>query len=229
MANNTPAFWRNVKKDDIITLTDTQTIEELMEQKSDDITKGIDFTVIRVFQFKDNQGLIEFRFFEIQTGDYTWHLLAKMVDEIVELRVYCVPEEFENGDRDKVVADGNQWIFQEPKNVDDFEVNTLEYTRNFDNTDSEGNVTEFEIQDQGEIYGEFMDLSNKDEPTFAALVEYSTESKCDNPYALILEIGGMNVPEQENEDDEVEPQFVGGFVMFMEGCKINFTDVEVMN
>jgi len=213
-----PEFWLNLKPESIVTILDAQAIKDSMD--AGEGTKGIDYVVKYIFKIKHVQGLAEWLLFNLEGTEQDLWLMVKIVDKKMSLRVYYEPPEFESGNREDMIEREEFWLFNEPENPDNFECNDLSYAIDIEQTiqTSEGEQElAFNQKSQGEMSGTCTCLPLKSgmEKTFATLVEYIAEQKCENPELLIFELG----PEDSKD---------GGLIRMMLGAELNFNDIDVL-
>ena len=91
----------------------------------------------------------------------------------------------------------------------------------FEEEDENGELVEtelpYDIKGQGVLYGHctHVPVQTGAEQLIASVVEYHTEKNCENPEAMLIEIGGL-------WDDE------GGLITMLLGCSINQSEVDVL-
>lgn len=216
-----PDFWRSIKPQSTITLSDQQTLELAMKEGRG--LESRDYVVHSVFTFRDNDRFGEWKLFELVDEEQDLYLLVKIVDDQLDVRVYFAPEEdeFDPGNRADMIDDEHYWMFMEPEDPDSFKLEELEFTEEFGwlFDDGKGGETEvvYQMKKQGVLFGEGEDLPVKsgDKPLFTALVEYRSVEDAENPEALILETGG-------EESDE------GGYITLLFGCPVKTEEIDVL-
>jgi hypothetical protein len=219
-----PEFWEKIKVNNIVTLKDEQGIEDSMEQSKG--IGGLDYTVKSVKTITQTDNLCKWLVFELDSADQVLWMVAKIVDEDVDVIIYFDIPEFPSGSREEMLDNDMFWLFQEPENHDDFDVSELKFSKDmFLNHEVDGKVEElhYQLKPQGQLFG-----TCKTSPspsgigdTFMGVMEYSTGQECENPEFLILEEG--EIPRyQEDEDTE------GGWITILLGCKVRGTEVDVL-
>ena len=114
MDKGNPDFWKKVKVGSIITLNDSQTIDEAVETgKAFDASKGLDFEVKTIYHIKESNNLFEWIIFEIECDEIIRWLMIKIVDSEMDIRIYYKPEGIEFGTRQSFF-DADQDLFFEP-------------------------------------------------------------------------------------------------------------------
>lgn len=205
LSESTKNFWKKLKVGDIIGLQDKQAIEDQMDEGK---TLGETYTVrsIKTFKAEGEHGcLAEFLLVEMDKEEETLYLSIKLVDKDVTLRVFYEAEEFEQGNREDILAREEEWLFKEPEDTNDFDPGDLEYASSIiQNIDDED--VEFTQLPQGELHGsctvvpEETGVGN----VFMTLVEYSTDVDCDNPYMLVIEEEVIDCCEEDEDGKEYE-------------------------
>ncbi len=213
-----PEFWRNLNPKTIITLNDTQAIEESMEEGEG--VKGIDYILKYILKIKQSDNLAEWLLLNLEGDEQDMWLVVKIVDQEMSLRVYYEAPEFEPGNRQDMIDREEYWLFQEPEDIDNFEVDELQFAKQIEHNVQEEDQEEevlFHQKSQGEMYGTCTSHPPQSslENTLATVVEYSIEQDYKNPELLVLEIGGRNGS-------------MGGFIRLMLGAEINFSEVDVL-
>ncbi len=211
-----PAYWRAIKPDSTLTLTDEQALRE-------DIS-GQNYLVKQIIKIREKSGICEWILFELEGQDDapdSW-LMAKLVDKEVDIRVYFEPDDFESGNRKDMIEQENMFLFQKPEDVDDFTCGELEYAKHIgwdfpgdeegdDDIHVDYNVKAGELQ--GDIsYDPYQSGQNE---LLATVVEFDTSDETTCPEMLVLEIG-------HPEDEE------GGFIRLFFGNSIKPTEADVL-
>ena len=213
-----PAFWRSLKSESIVTLTDEQAIHDSME--AGDGVAGIDYVVGQTLHVREMNDLAEWLLLDLQGNDQDLVLMVKIVDREMAVRIYYEPAEFEPADRAQLLNREEYWLFQGPDEPDDSAPSDLAFT--FDIIHSveiggEDRELTFRQKAQGEMHGECTPkppMSGVD-TMFATIVEYSTTDDVENPEMLIFEVG-----DPDNKD--------GGIVRLMLGADVNLSEVDVL-
>jgi len=211
-----PDFWRNLDispdKACYITIKDER---EIFESKN---MEGTDYRPKFKRIFRDNAGIAEWVFILLEDQDSipVW-LLVKIVGEDLDLRVYDgeYPDDFfKEGNRADMLKWGQNFIFEEPEDLDNIVLGDLRYAENIYIPDDQGNEAAYAKKEPGEFYGEIVEepWSIVSEPTFATLTEYRAPDTR-SPEMLLLEIG-------DHED--------GGLIIYMEGNALGLQEVDVL-
>ncbi len=214
-------FWKDIKAGTIV-LEDEQSIEESMKAGLGAHGKHYQINDILTVEEEDKRAI--WRFFELQDTDETLWLLAKIVGDNVDLRIYFEDEEaFMADTREGVIEQECYWLFQEPEDPDDFVPGELEFTRAifWDFEDGEGEV-KFTQKPQGVLCGTC--TIEPPQPgirqLFTTIAEYSTDADIENNEILILETGGI--------DGNGEILDEGGFVRLLFGCEVLGSEIDVI-
>jgi len=217
-----PEFWRSVKPDSTITLTDEQSIVDSIERGEG--VSGRDYIVESIWKIQHDELLAEWLLFNLGDDEQNIYLVLKIVDQHIDIYVYYEPDEFPPGNRRDVVERGDEWIFEEPADFDNFKYDELGLMREIimnveikKDDDIRNEDVAYRMKGQGVMYG-----NCTHDPAqagigriMATVVEYSTDDSYDNPEMMILELGG------EHSDE-------GGLISLMLGCGINLSDVDVL-
>jgi len=231
---NEVSYWENIQLKDLIQLSDEQTIEYLMEKGHKNIEHGADFTVTRKRVITAQQGPSKWFVFDISFANFVWILVVKTVGADFDLKIYYIPDDFVEGNRDDVLDNDFAWLFDEPENLDDYKSSELSFAKEIEEDDNVLFISD------GLIYGECREGAEK---SFATVVEYSTTSDLENPNMMILEFN--NIEEwSEKEVVEVEDEGYEGaevtvtqgvnideensFITLLQGCKVNMNDVSLL-
>jgi len=209
-------FWRGdsiVVGETDITLSDKQALKDSVLEGGGVSARS--YTVARKRRITSQSGATEWLMFELEDPQEVVWLMLKIVGSEIDSRVYFTPPEFEPGSKSDWVKREEFWMFQEPKDPDNIQVDELEYTMGIClGTGELGNESQWTLKPVGAVYGSCQD--NDEDKCFAVVAEYYCNNKGEeNPEALILEIGG------ENSDE-------GGFVTFMLGCSISMVEIDII-
>lgn len=213
-----PAYWRAIKPDSTLTLTDDQALRESVD--------GEDYLVKQVIKIREKDRVCEWILFELEgqgdTPDTV--LMAKLVDKEVEIRVFFESESFGSGNRNDMIDQDNLFLFQLPEDPDDFTCEELEYAKHigWDFADGEASDAEGEIHVDynvkiGEMQGDvsYDPYESGQGELLATVVEFDTGDETTCPELLILEIG-----HPDNEE--------GGLIRLLFGNNIKPTEVDVL-
>jgi len=245
---DTPSYWDKLKPGDLISLRDEETLTDMMTSGSLRAS-GLDLTVKEISTIEEAQGLMKWILITLEpvTLDDTqqvWYVFVKIVDDAVDIRVMYSPEDFEDNTREGLLEHDCFWLFQEPEDPDDFEPKDLLFTESIgqDIEGEDGKKFFYDQKRQGVLYGRMQTKprpSGVDEPQFVTIIEFATDyDGCNNPEILLLEIGGVVMPDYSECESEEEAEFIeeqadaqsgGGYVMLLQGANINPTDIEIMS
>ena len=220
VVDRTIAFWQSVHKGDIVQILRRDVANTYGGICAVPVSAYWEFVITSVFEITSKN--IDWRVYCLGEQGSHWWLIARVIDNIVSLYMYYETEEIEAGERQNIIDGGNQWLFEEPSNVDNFDVASLEFARQFECMDENGNLQTYKIDESGEIYGVIVDISGDLTDLtseFVSIAPYSTDADCENTEALIIETGGMDV--QGNQ----VCKFTGGFLRFLQGGALNIHDI----
>lgn len=219
-----PAYWRAIKPDTTLTLTDEQALRESVS--------GENYLVKRITKIREKSGICEWLLFELEGQGETFDawLMAKLVDQEVDLRVLFEDEGFESGDRNDMIEQDNLFLFQAPEDPDNFTCEDLVYAKSigwdFTNGDGgegsggDGNVhVDYNVK-IGELQGDVLFCPRRvpnigQSELLATVVEFDTSDETTCPELLVLEIGN---PENDG----------GGLIRLFFGNNIKPTEVDVL-
>jgi len=214
-------YWNRIEPGSIVTLDDSQAIEDSMKKGAG--VKGIDYDVKSIRTIRHETGLCTWIMLELGGEEQDIWLMIKIVDADIDVRAYFEVPEFPSGDRADILERGCEWVFVEPEDANDFDLAELEFAQEITQSvaikEGESEEVTFSIKEQGVLFGEAThcpELEGVEDVMFIAVAEYITETECENPELLILEMGG-----QDSER--------GGFITLMLGAPVNFSEIEVMN
>lgn len=215
-----PTYWRAIKPESTLTLTDDQALRESIS--------GEEYFVSQVIKICEKDGICEWIFFELAgQGDTpdAW-LMAKLVDQEVDIRVFFESESFNPGNREDMIQQDNMFLFQKPEDPDDFEYDDLAYAKHIgwdfsaaeasDDEDGDDIHVDYNVK-IGELQGDVSYDPHQlgETELLATVVEFDTSDETTCPELLILEIG-------HPENDE------GGLIRLLFGNRIKPTEVEVL-
>lgn len=211
-------FWRALKPGSTISLKDAQALEDSM--KAGLGVSARDYVVREVRSIKQLEGPVEWQLFNVEDGEERLWFLVKIVDEDIALRMYFEVEGLQPGTRSEMIEREMSWLFQEPKDPDDFRCNELAYAEEIIQAieeDGEEKEIRFRIKPQGELHGACTHEPQQSWPRvmMATVVEYASQQACANPELLLLELGG-----ERGED--------GGVITLFLGCDVRFSEVDVL-
>jgi hypothetical protein len=247
--------WRRVKRGAIITLSDLQTLMDLMNWGTG--MTDLDLRVERVFDIRTEPFNMIIFDCSGHAGDKDIRLLpaVKIVDEgraeeCLDVRVYFRPEGFEPGTREQLLGnEAMRWIFAAPESGmffqkckgcgnpnqtgEDIQCSNCgkfmfvpAYLYFVGDFYQDDDTSHFIVKQPGTVYGEVNDGSGDPKPI--AVVEYATDNAgCPNPEALVVEIGGLNAKAAGSRGSQRRPE--GGLVKYFNGINIEPTgDIRVL-
>ena len=220
-------YWRAVKPDTTITLTDDQALRESVS--------GQNYIVKEVMHIRELTGICEWIFLKLEgleDAPSSW-LMVKIVDQELDLRVYFEdPDSFETGNREDMVANETLWVFQEPDD-EEYEYGDLKYAQHVgwdfpgdEDGDPDGEIVthqncdihvDYNIKGGGEMQGKvtFDPRCSGQEDYIATIVEYDTSDETTCPEMMFIEVGDADIDE-------------GGLIRLMFGNSIRPTEAEVL-
>lgn len=180
-----PAFWKSITRGDQITLSDEVTLMARMAAGRGPTPEQ--FEVKEIIDIVPRANICAWRFFSIDKRRY---LVAKIVDEVVELHSYVEAADWDPQTRKELCDAGVTFLFQEPANPKDFDPAELKYTVEIPHEIGDKKYT-YTQKGQGELHGEatYNPVRSGIAHQIATVVEYQTADKDVEPEMMILEIG----------------------------------------
>ncbi len=224
--NATTAWWRNLPLGSVVMLSDEQALEDSAQEGRGRVAR--EFTIEEIRTITDMNNLATWKLFRLYEVKQELWLMAKLVDENIDLRVYYqVPDnEFKTGNRRAMIDNGVLWLFQQPADPNHFSYTDLHYTMEIQGPTEPGQAQLlYEMKDQGEMYGTMVTVNTQNpigERCFVTLVEYGANRDCENPELLVLEMGGVS-PEASVPDSGE-----GGLIVMLQGTPLNDNEIEVL-
>lgn len=220
MDKTNPADWQAVKPKSIISISDAQGIQDSMRRGLG--VRGLDYTVRSVARCEQLEGLSTHVVLTLDDTEQAAFLVAKIVDDLVDLTLYFEPPGLSGGERTDLLDRGMQWLFQAPVNPDSFEPAELRYTTSLmQSVPGASGAPALELlyalKPQGELqcrYSESPTRAGLAQQMLATLVEYRCEQPAENPEFLIMEVG--------------EERSRRSFLRFFLGCPIGLSEVDVL-
>jgi len=203
-----PNFWRSIKRGDIISLSDEETLNESMEDGEG--LSAVDFTVNAAPEIMTDQAGCEYLMISLEASGKTDLMLFVIIfDGEVDVKAFFEDAEcFSPNSRGEVIEDGNEWIFAEPEDESNFDFDDLEFAKVIDFDD-----TTYTMKATGTAHGNF----RHDSELAAFVTEYdlteAEDEECTSTELLIIE---KFRPEAE------------GFVSLYFGYKITLMDITVL-
>ncbi|MHA2279569.1 MAG: hypothetical protein ACXAC5_01570 [Promethearchaeota archaeon] len=211
-----PAFWRAIKPETTLTLTDEQALRECLD--------GQNYLVKEVIKIREMDDACEWLFFRVEGLDGapdSW-LMVKIAGEELDVRVYFEDESFESGNRNDMIENETLWLFCPPDDPEDFTCEELQYAKHigWDFPGDEDGDPDIHVDYNvklGELQGRvaYDPYQSEQSEHVATVVEFDTSDETTCPEMLLLEIGHA-------ENDE------GGLIRMMFGNNIRPTEVEVL-
>lgn len=172
--------------------------------------------VVNATIITESKNLCKFVLLNCTDSSGPFYLFAKIVDQEIDVRIYNEIGWIGVGDRARLMDTGNQRLFQQPTNPDDFQLCDLQWAESIEFIVNDNPVA---LNKKSNVYGEAIDRPKKTgiDKLFANVIEYAAVEKIDNPEVLILELGGI--------DENGDSVGTGGLVIPFEGFCINNDDV----
>ncbi len=195
-------IWQELKKHDIISVSDAQTLSKLLADGG--LVEEIDLVIEDVQVFKANND-IEYRFFEFSENDPNIVIVMICVDEDAILRAYFVSDDPSPATRSNVLnVQGCGWLFEPPEDEGNFAIDELAYRGQFDQADDTAASGQAVYNQDGAM------LTGTLDGEFASLQEWLADDGI-NPRVILLEMG---------EED--------GYMTFYQGCDVGTRDLHVL-
>ena len=217
-----PDSWRGLALQSTVTLRDEQTIQEMLDDGEADVSVGRDYLVKSLVRVREMNGAAVWLRFELESvreEDSVW-LVVKIADKDLILSVYFSAEGMEPGNRQDMLDREFFWLFEEPKDPDNFRHNELAFANRLQlpvMVGEEEREVEFEklggIEHHGKV--SYLPVLDGMEQMMGTVVDYQTEADVPNPRIQIVEIG-----RPENE--------FGGNIEFLQGADIRTSEVDVL-
>jgi hypothetical protein len=198
---------KNLQVGDQIILKDEVTLKDMLNEGRG--LKGAQETITAIREFKETNSLFSYKIYHLE-GDYPRFLLLKMVDQLMDIRIYMYNGWLNPGTREDWVNQDHKWLFAPPANENNFKVEDLEFGYDFRLDDF------FFEQKQNMIFGELRDYPPKNGikyPLFAGIKEYIFSREDDN----------------RPDCTEVLVIDTNGWCEFLEGWRIDLTDYEIFS
>ena len=221
------ADFRKIRPGDQVVMTDEQTIKDLMEDGAADAMDGLQLEVHRVRHIRESEGLADWYLARLTGYKIPLILMAKIVDEEMDLRIYYQPDDIESGSRQDQIDGGNAWLFDMPPEDEEFAPFELDMIPMFNQEVDDVGQVQFAIKG-GTLHGELRTYpipGGVPQPQFVSITEYAAEAehyaRVENPELVVLEIGGL--------DEDGDPFHEGGLVRVLQGANINPNDLSLMS
>ena len=207
------APWLHFPPGSFITLSDSQSMED--SQKRGEGFQGIRFAVESTLVADDTEGFASWVMLQLNDNHQRLMLVVKAVDNAIDHRIYYANEDFRPARREEVVRSGDTWLFEAPKDANNFEPADLRYAAEIVQTIGERVIT-YVRKDQGERHANATETPNPLGLTqqIATVVEYSTSDATDNPELLVLEIGAAS-------------RRTGEITLYL-GCPIRESEIDIL-
>lgn len=178
--------------------------------------QGQKVEVTGVSHFTEENELGGYIFLNMLEKNGPFYLVAKIVDNDIEARIYNDIKWLPKGTRASLLDGGNEKLFQEPKS-ENWTPADLEWAESLE---VEINGRPVGFNKKYTVYGELEYIPKPSglDSSFSSIVEYECVEEVENPEILVLEIGGIG------QDGNPVPQ--GGLVSVLEGWVIPNEDVD---
>lgn len=199
---------RKLKKGDIVYISDELSL------KKNNTVKPMPYTVEKIGRFTIPNQNIHYTIYDIlDSNDGTLgYLILNESGNQAEFGLYFPVDIFPQGsNRQDLMASNDEWLFNPPKDVNNFKPSDLEFTS--------------EIKRGDVIYSRkfptIFGVYREDKPLFASLTEYEHKDKLiPNKDIVLFEIGGMD------QDNNLLPQ--GGSIQLMHGRELKENDLDIL-
>lgn len=216
MKTTDPEFWRDIRPNSIVRLTDLTALQESLREGRG--AEGEEYTVEWVYQIDEMSKNAEWVYVKMNSvQDETVYLLAMIVDQQVSLYTYYPAGGFESCSRAEAVRNGQEWLFVEPEDTENFDPLSLEYTDQFNYTLSDDDGTETEVTYEKKPFGAMQGMGFRNPPEgrmLTTVVMYGTTTECHSPEVIVIEMGAP-----DNEE--------GGLIGVYLGETINPNEISV--
>jgi len=191
-----------LKPGTMITLSDEQTLNANMRSGKGPIPS--DKIIRKTYPIHQKDTGTDWHLHDLGDGDF---LMVKTVNDLQDIRHYNLiqDETFKEGNRQDQVDAGRLWLFQEPKDPENFKLDDLEYTKTL-NYSGDDDVEHLYVQKDQDQMARWDDR-------LAQIIEYKTEDSCLSPEIVLIELG---------EGDS------GGLIMMMIGSNITAQEIVVL-
>jgi len=195
-------IWQELKKQDIISVSDAQTLSKLLADG--ELVEESDLVIENIQVFRAENG-IEYRFFEFSENDPNIVIVTVCVDEDAILRAYFVSDDPSPATRSNILnVQECGWLFEPPEDEANFKLDELAYRGQFDQADDTAKNGQAVYNQDGAM------LTGTLDGDFASLQEWLADDGI-NPRVILLEVG---------EED--------GFMTFYQGCDVGANDLNVL-
>lgn len=200
--------WRSLRKGSVITLTDEQTLSELVGD-SGSLTSGVDLIVNKVVEFANDS--CTWLLFE--TDHDILNVVVKLVGDDVEIKVVFQPDWSVHGSRQDCCDEDCHWLFKKPKDVDNFRPCDLEYADSIARQYDDVGLVKFNAKLPTAYFTNYRQ--------FKQLREWTADNaELQNPDLIVFETGGV--------DEDGESIEIGGWVEFYQGTNVTPGDVSLL-
>lgn len=210
------SFWRNVRVGDIVSLSDARTLVERMKGGKGPTPEN--YEIKSILAAKSLNNLADWIFFKLDETNGLC-LMAKIVDNNLSLCVIRDAHDWEPQTRQKLIDNDILFMFNQPDNPNNFNVEDLTYSDQIfeDNEVVNGpGRTEYYLKPQGEMHckASISPSQSGVGEQFATIVEYAAEMNKGHvdPECMILEVGAGG----------------NGVVNILVGRPLAYVDVNVM-
>jgi len=217
MNKMTPAFWDDVKVGDVVQMMDEQALED--SRKRGNGLNPIDYTVGEVRTIGEVTGLGTWMMYRLDDpGQQTLWLVLKIVDELMDVRVYYTPDEdFTPNNRDTLVNEGKIWMLDTTQGLPIMDALFAPSIAYVEKHDDGSEISLNYIRKTSTLTAEMaIDPPPAGLPLrmMTLVTEYNTSQSCLNPELLVLEVG----------DDEQQ----GGLMQLFLGANLGEADFAVL-
>jgi len=209
-----PLNWPSLIAGSTVSLSDEQSL--LQSKKNGNGLKPLDMTVERVSVITELDRRMSWVLINLSGGEIPLLLMGKVVDNLVDYRIYFPIPEINPASRKQNIDAGNFWMFKDP-NKPDFKLGELEFNGDV-YYDANGTKLIYNIKPQGSLNGTVVEHPKRTGITdlLATVVEYNTTQPTESPEILVLELGS-----RYNAD--------GGLITYYFGSSLNSNEIQFLN
>jgi hypothetical protein len=210
VTDSTVKFWTDLKVGDIVNISDSQAIEQDM-QDNDEID-GIEYAITSIDTYSIKDDLGTFKFFNLKDmseQSQALKMVVKIIDNEIDHFIYFQIDDIPVGNRVDFLEQGFEFFFSNHEE----DIDPLDLEFNPDLSDPTGKVYNKYMETLGEI-GHVPAESGIDEPLMCQVVEYlyEGEEEVENERLMIIEEG----------DGEC-----GGLITLLSGTTLTLADIEI--
>ena len=201
---------QSLKVGDVINVSDVLTIEQAMKRGEFNTVEGVHFQVEDIEKIKGENDITEWWFYYFANSP--WLLMAQFTGKEIDLKLLEKPEWYTEGTVQEQLDNGNQFLFNEPEDVENFVPSDLVLSDGFSLTFDE----DLEVNYEPVGHPLFGETTEDGEPVFTEVKEYYALADSPSPRIVILSFDGEN-------------NGAGGWLKYFEGYSVNHSDIELFS